>query len=127
MSKRVLDVGQCGFDHSSIRQFIEECIAGAEVLRAHGLSDALRKLQGGDVSLILVNRRLDRDGSDGIEVIRRIKADPAAVGAAVMLVSDYSKYQEQAVAAGALPGFGKSQLRGAGTLEKIRAALGESG
>jgi hypothetical protein len=42
----------------------------------------------------------------------------------VMLVSNYPEYQSQAVALGALPGFGKAALREPDTAELIRKALG---
>ena len=56
--KRVLDVGNCAPDHSSIKRFLAkhfEC----EVLQAHGADDALTALRGGHVDLVLVNRKLE--------------------------------------------------------------------
>ncbi len=59
---------------------------------------------------MLVNRLLDADGSDGLEVIRAMQADPALRSIPVMLVTNYPEYQGQAMAAGAVPGFGKAAL-----------------
>jgi two-component system chemotaxis response regulator CheY len=71
-----------------------------------------------------VNRVSDADGSPGIELIRALKADPGLAGVPVMLVSNYADAQAQAVALGALPGFGKADLTAPETTEKLRSALG---
>jgi hypothetical protein len=42
-----------------------------------------------------------------------------------MLISDFPTAQTAATAAGALPGFGKSQINDAATLQKIQHALAE--
>ena len=41
-----------------------------------------------------------------------------------MLVSNYPEWQQAAIAAGALPGFGKAELNRAETREKLAAVLG---
>lgn len=120
--KRVLDVGQCSPDHWSIKHLVEGELGG-ELVQAHHLADALELLRGGGFDLVLVNRKLDADYSDGLEVIRQIKADPQLAGTPVMLVSNYPESQAAAVAAGAEPGFGKAELRTAATREKLAAAL----
>jgi CheY-like chemotaxis protein len=126
MAKRILDVGQCGPDHHAIRRLLEPRF-GAEVVQAHGPSDALAHLRREKFDLVLVNRKLDADYSDGLPIIQAIKADPAIASVPVMLVSNYEDAQQAAVAAGAVEGFGKAQLGHAETLEKLRAALGEGG
>ena len=120
--KRVLDVGQCSPDHWSIKHLVEGELGG-EVVQAHHLVDALELLRGSDFDLVLVNRKLDADYSDGLEVIRQIKADPQLADTPVMLVSNYPESQAEAIAAGAEPGFGKAELRSAGTREKLAAVL----
>jgi CheY-like chemotaxis protein len=120
--KRVLDVGQCSPDHWSIKHLVEGELGG-EVVQAHHLADALELLRGGGFALVLVNRKLDADYSDGLDVIRQIKADPQLAATPVMLVSNYPESQAEAVAAGAEPGFGKAELRSAATREKLAAAL----
>jgi CheY-like chemotaxis protein len=120
--KRVLDVGQCSPDHWSIKHLVEGEF-GAQVVQAHHLEDALDILRSGVIDLVLVNRKLDADYSDGLEVIRQIKADPQIAATPVMLVSNYPEAQAEAVAAGAKPGFGKAEIRAAATREKLSAAL----
>jgi two-component system chemotaxis response regulator CheY len=120
--KRVLDVGQCTPDHWSIKHLIEGEL-GAEIVQAHLQNEAPELLRAGKFDLVLVNRKFDADYSDGLELIRAIKADAALATVPVMLVSNYPEYQAEAVAAGALPGFGKAELRQPATKEKLSAIL----
>ena len=60
--------------------------------------------------LVLVNRKLDVDYSDGLEIIKQIKADPELAKVPTMLVTNYPENQAEAVAEGAEPGFGKLSL-----------------
>jgi two-component system, chemotaxis family, chemotaxis protein CheY len=122
-AKRVLSVGQCGADHGSIRRTFQRAF-GAEVDAAGAAAEALDALRGGAYTLVLVNRVFDHDGSSGVDFVRRVKAEAGAVP--VMLVSNYDDAQEQAVEAGALPGFGKASLGDAEMLERVRAVLGGS-
>jgi CheY-like chemotaxis protein len=124
MSKRVLDVGQCGFDHGGIRRLIEGQFR-AEVAQAHHVADALARLKNERFDLVLVNRKLDADHSDGMAVLRAIKDDETLASTPVMLVSNFPEAQQAAVAAGAEPGFGKSELAGPATVEKLRPFLEE--
>lgn len=123
MPKRVLDVGQCGPDHAMIRSFLTRHF-DCEVVQAHGARDTLEQLQSGVFDLVLVNRKLDADYSDGIEVIRQIKADRANPNVPVMLVTNYAEHQEAAIAAGAVRGFGKLEYGKPETVEKLSAVLG---
>jgi len=125
MTKRVLDVGQCGPDHATIRAILARHF-DCEVRQAHGPRDAIEQLKSGTFDLVLVNRKLDQDYSDGIEVIRAIKADAAAADVPVMLITNYAEHQDAAEAAGALRGFGKLEFDQPETREKLAAVLGNS-
>ncbi|MEX0977510.1 MAG: response regulator [Pirellulales bacterium] len=120
--KRVLDVGQCGFDHAAISHLVRRQFQ-ADVAQALDLEDALLQLRAGSFDLVLVNRKLDADASDGLEVIRQIKADPQLASIPVMLVSNYPEYHEQAVAAGAEMGFGKAELAAESTRKRLEKFL----
>lgn len=124
MPKRVLDVGQCGPDHATIRAFLTRHF-DCEIVQAHGPEDTLEHLRSGRFDLVLVNRKLDRDYSDGIEIIRQVKADPAIAGVAIMLVTNYPEHQAAAVAEGAVAGFGKLEFELPETRAKVAAVLGE--
>jgi CheY-like chemotaxis protein len=93
------------------------------VVQTHGAADTLQQLKSGQFDLVLVNRKLDSDYSDGIEIIRQIKADHAIAGVPVMLVTNYPEHQDAAIAAGAVPGFGKLEYNKPETLEKLAAVL----
>ena len=121
---KVLDVGQCNADHGAIRRLIESRF-GATVERAHRLDDALAALRGGGHALVLVNRVLDADGSEGLDIVRALKADEALAQVPVMLVTNYSEHDQAAVALGAQPGFGKAQLSSAATLDKLARFLAD--
>ncbi len=71
-----------------------------EVFQAHAADDALEILRREKIDLVLVNRKLDMDYSDGVEIIRQIKNDPALSSTPVMLVSNHDEYQQEALAAG---------------------------
>lgn len=121
--KRVLDVGNCVPDHSAITSFLTSRF-DCEVLQADKADDALAVLRKQDVDLIVVNRKLDCDYTDGIEVIRQIKADPALAKIPVMLITNYEEHQDAAMAMGAVRGFGKLEYGKPETSERLQAILG---
>lgn len=122
MAKRVLDVGNCGPDFGAVKRFLTSRF-GAEVQQADGAVDALAALRAGQFDLVLVNRKLDMDYSDGIEVIRQIKADPALAATPVMLITNYAEHQDAAEQLGALRGFGKLEHEKPETIDRVAAAL----
>jgi CheY-like chemotaxis protein len=122
MTKRVLDVGNCGVDHSAIRAMLERTF-GAEVLQTDGPSDTLALLREGPVDLVLVNRKLDMDYSDGLEIVKAIKADAGLAKLPCMIVSNYPEQQQIAVAAGAEYGFGKKELYADETRSRLEKFL----
>ena len=122
MPKRVLDVGNCVPDHAAIRGMLERNFQ-AEVVQAHGPDDALAALRGGNFDLVLVNRKLDQDYSDGLEIIKAIKADAQLATAPCMLITNYPDQQQAAVAAGAEYGFGKKELQSDQTQARLSRFL----
>ncbi|MGD9634159.1 MAG: response regulator [Pirellulales bacterium] len=121
--KRVLDVGQCGPDHAAIRRYLTNHF-DVEIVQTHGLSDTLSELRAGHFDLVLINRKLDADYSDGIEILREIKRAAEVAHVPVMLVTNYADHQDAAVAAGAHRGFGKLEFDDPATREKLAAVLG---
>jgi two-component system chemotaxis response regulator CheY len=120
---RILDVGQCGFDHGSIRRTLG-ALPGTAVEHAATHDDALLRLAREAFDLVLVNRIGDADGRPGIDLVRAIRADDRHRETPIMLVSNLPAAQAEAVAAGALPGFGKSELGAPQVFERVLAALG---
>jgi CheY-like chemotaxis protein len=122
MPKRVIDVGNCVPDHSAIRGLVEGSF-DARVVKAEDLAALLRALDEGPADLILVNRKLDIDYSDGMAIVRHLKSDAKWSQLPVMLITNYPEHQAEAVAAGAEPGFGKLELRSSETLAKLQKIL----
>jgi len=122
MPKRVLDVGQCGPDHAAIRSYLTRNF-DCEVVQTHRADDTLEQLKSERFDLVLVNRKLDADYSDGVEIIRKVKAEPATSRVPIMLVTNYPEHQDTAIAAGAIRGFGKLEYDKPETREKLAAVL----
>ena len=122
MSKRVVSIGQCGPDHAVLSAYIRKHF-DAEVIAAQRWEDAEPHIESGEVDLVLVNRKLDVDYSDGLEIIRRMRADDRFSGIPCMLVTNYPEHQQAAVEAGADPGFGKLQYDDPATREKLARFL----
>jgi len=126
MPKRVLDVGQCQPDHHAIAGFLQEHF-DVQVDRAHNAAETFDLLRRAEYDLVLINRKLDQDYSEGVVILKAIKADREFAGVPVMLVTNYSEHQAAAVAAGGEPGFGKSELHHPETAERLAAFLASSG
>lgn len=122
MPKQVLNVGQCGPDHATIRHYLDHHF-DCQVMQAHGPKDTLDLLRQRPFDLVLINRKLDADYSDGIEVLHAIKADPELASVPVMLITNFPEHQQAAVEAGALRGFGKLEYDRPETREKLAAVL----
>lgn len=120
--KTIFSVGQCNPDHSSIKSFFErnfECT----VKRIDSREDALQILKSERPDLLVVNRKLDIDYTDGTELIKEMKKNPDFASVPVMLVSNYPDYQQEAVSLGAVYGFGKAELEKKETLERVSQIL----
>jgi two-component system, chemotaxis family, chemotaxis protein CheY len=122
MAKRVLDVGNCSLDHNNLKRLIESNF-DATVSRTHVSADAISSLRSQTFDLVLVNRVLNRDDSEGLELIETIKADPQLSATPAMLISDFDHFQQQAMAAGAEMGFGKKSLASPQTRQRLARFL----
>ena len=120
--KRVLNVGQCDLDHGSLKQLLTGHF-DVTVERSESLEDSLAFLGKQAFDLVLINRILDADGSDGLAVIRAIREAPERYSVPVMLVSNYAEAQESAVAGGAVRGFGKAELDDPSVIARLRQVL----
>src|SRR5437870_9074395 len=76
----------------------------------------------GQGALLLINRVLDSGfaAESGVELIRQIRAGKTQ--AAAMLISNHEDAQTEAIEAGALRGFGKSQVHSETTAQRVREA-----
>jgi CheY-like chemotaxis protein len=124
MSKKILLVGHCGADGSYLRMAIKRAIGESETLIAEDSQELSEALATKQIDLILFNRQLDYgfDSDQGVDVIRALRLSHP--NAKMMLVSNYPEAQQEALAAGALPGFGKRELGSPRVTELLRNALG---
>jgi len=125
MPKTLLDCGNCGPDFNAIRNMAKKNF-GATVIQCHGAEDTLATLRQRSVDLVTVNRKLDRDYSDGSEVIKAIKADPEVSDVPVMLVTNYDEHQAAAMELGAIRGFGKLSIGDETTRDQLEPYLADS-
>ena len=122
MTRKVLDVGQCNADHSSITSTLKKNF-DVEIHRAHSHSEAIKLAGDTAFDLILINRLLDADGTPGMDILNALKANASTAEVPVMVVSNYKEAQEKAVEKGAVEGFGKAALNSAETMEILSKYL----
>jgi two-component system, chemotaxis family, chemotaxis protein CheY len=124
MSKKIAFVGHCGPDSSFLRMAVNQASKGAQILSADDDQELQQVLLAG-VDLILFNRQLEYGFSqrNGAAVIARLKETNPNLK--MMLVSNYPEAQAEAVASGALPGFGKREIGTPRVVELLKQALGE--
>lgn len=122
MAKRVLSIGQCVPDHTTLSGFLRQHF-DVQIDKVDLPPEALEALRKQRYDLVLVNRKLDADYSDGLDIIKAIKADSQLAAVPVMLVTNYAEHQEAAVAAGAVYGFGKLEYANPQTVDKLRPFL----
>ncbi len=119
--RTVVLVGHCGPDMFMLKTAVGRPIPGASIVFVND-ADTLSEYLTSD-SLLLVNRELDGqfDTQSGIDLISEVAQQTD--GPVTMLISDLEDAQSQAVAAGAKPGFGKSQLYEESTAEILRESM----
>lgn len=126
MPKNVLLVGHCGPDSAYLRMAIKKAVPDVQIQSAEDAVSLSAALNSDTIDLILFNRELDYgfDSTVGVEVIRSLRSNHPTVP--MMLVSNYAEAQQAAVAAGALPGFGKREIGTARVTALLQSALGLS-
>lgn len=122
MTKTVLSVGQCRPDHAAISHFLASNF-DVEIITADLATDCMTVLAEHTVDLVLINRKLDADYSDGMDILKSIRSQPETSDVPVMLVSNFAEWQEKAVDAGATYGFGKAELNNPDTVDRLRPIL----
>ena len=118
--KTVVLVGHCGPDMFMLKTAVGRALPEATIVSVNDV-DALGEYRTPD-SLLLVNRELDGgfDSRSGIELIQQVIQQDTPP--AVMLISNHEDAQQEALAAGATPGFGKTQLYDKSTAQLLREA-----
>ncbi len=119
--KTVVLVGHCGPDMFMLKTAVGRALPEATIVSVND-RDALGEYRTPE-ALLLVNRELDgrfhsRSGIDLISEIAQQTHAPVTI-----LISNLQDAQAQAVAAGAKPGFGKSQLYDKSTTDLLTGAM----
>ena len=92
--------------------------------KLHGLTDTLAELRREPVDLVLINRKLDADDSDGMEILAAIKADAAAGPRSRDGRQQLRRGTSRGRGGRHVPGFGKAELSRPDTLEKLHSMSG---
>jgi two-component system, chemotaxis family, chemotaxis protein CheY len=123
MPKKIILVGHCGPDSSYLRMSVARAVRDATIQLADDDADLARQISAG-ADLLLLNRQLDYGfaAETGVDLIKQLRA--AHPNLRMMLVSNYPDAQAAAIAAGALPGFGKRELGAPRVGKVLREALG---
>lgn len=121
---RVLDVGNCDPDHAAISQMLRRHF-DVEIDRVMFPEAAIGLMRKTRYALVLVNRLIFADESDGLALHRLAKADPAISDQPIMMVSNFADAQQRSVAAGGVAGFGKSGLESETTARMLASFLPE--
>ena len=124
MPHKIALVGHCGPDSSFLKMAVSSADRSVQVLAADDKSELHTVLEKG-VDLLLFNRELPYgfDDTRGVDVIKKLRAQHPNVK--MMLVSNYPDAQAAAVAAGALPGFGKREIGSSRVAQVLREALAD--
>ena len=124
MSNKVVAlVGHCGPDTSYLRMAVMSADRSIQVVSADDADELDGLINKGGLDLVLFNRELGWgfESSLGVDVIRQLRTKHPNLK--MMLVSNYPDAQAAAVAAGALPGFGKREIGGPRVPQLIKDAL----
>jgi DNA-binding NarL/FixJ family response regulator len=120
MSKRILLVGHCGVDGPRLKDELSSGLSSVVVDRINSDADLRQACEEG-AELLLVNREPVGFDEEGLALIKQVKTDYP--DCKVMLVSDYEDAQQQAVKAGAVKGFGKSEMGSPQLIQHVKQAL----
>ena len=120
--RKVLSVGQCEPDSATLASFLGKHFS-VTIERAKLPAEAIEKLGAGRHDLVLINRKLDEDYSDGVEILKAIKKDERLAKTPVMIVSNHADAQQEAVSLGAEYGFGKLEYQKPETVERLKKFL----
>jgi DNA-binding NarL/FixJ family response regulator len=125
IGKKVVLVGHCGPDSSYLKMAVAAAGPNVSVMAADEEESLQRAIAAG-ADLVLLNRLLDYgfEEDEGVELISRLRRTHPNLK--TMLVSNYADAQSAAVAAGALPGFGKREIGSPKVKQLLENALAGS-
>lgn len=118
----VLEVGNCEPDHYVLNRMLTERF-DVSVDQVMFVDEALAKMKSGQYSLVLFNRLIFADGSPGLTLVERARAEGVANGTPMMMISNFDEAQQKSVAAGGVPGFGKNAIFDESTAQMLAKYL----
>ncbi len=118
----VVSAGSCSPDNAALARVVQK-LTQVDWIAVESGAELKQLLVDKSPDLIFVNRVFDATGEDGIEIIEEF-AKASNESPHMMLISNFDWAQTKARAAGALAGFGKSQLFDTATRLLIKNALG---
>ncbi|MCZ6835363.1 MAG: hypothetical protein O7G85_06270 [Planctomycetota bacterium] len=123
-TKTIVLVGHCMPDQFMIKTAVKRALKGVKIKIINDEAKLQEHRNPG--SVLLVNRELDGrfETLNGIELIGRLANGDE--GPVCLLISNIEEAQQQAIDAGAKPGFGKSDLYASSTADLLREAIGSS-
>ncbi len=121
--KKVLSIGQCCADHSTISNFLTKKF-NAVTINADTSKEAFSLLNEKSFDLILVNRIFDTNGEAGLDFIVKF-SNQGIIKTPIMLVSNFDEAQKNAINKGAKLGFGKAAISAVETCSKLEEFLGK--
>lgn len=119
---RLLDVGNCDPDHGMIRRMLTQNFA-VEIDRVMFVNEAIEMMRQNRYDLVLVNRLIFADNSEGIELLHQSKADSGLSEAPIMMISNYKEAQDRSIASGGVAGFGKNSIFDSSTIQLLERFL----
>ncbi len=118
----VIFVGHCMPDSFMLKSMVRRALPDAETTRINSSAKLNKLLDNNGADILLINRALDgtfdvEDGNVLIEQLATRESNPA-----ILLISNFEDALARAEAAGAMPGFGKSELNTPKAAERLQAA-----
>ena len=121
--KQIYLVGHCGSDAFALKLAVEKAADGRDIPVRTAIETDEHVTAASSDTLLLINRQLGNmlRRTTGIEFINQMlkRDDPPRM----MLVTNYDDAQQQAIDAGAFPGFGKSQVHKPETKAKLQRVI----
>jgi DNA-binding NtrC family response regulator len=105
--KNVLLVGQCNYDGPRIKEILESNF-NVSVDDIKTISEAKKMLVDSSYKLVLVNRIIDLNHEEGIQLVDHVVKEHKSIP--IILLSNHDDALATAVEHGAKEGFGKKEL-----------------
>lgn len=118
-ASQVLVAGNCDPDTRALQGLLKELGAG-EIQVAESSQEVEQLLGKQTFQLVLLNRVFDSTGELALEILAKLTPQQRS---RCMLISNFQDAHQAAVQLGAKAGFGKRQLREAGTRSLLLSAL----